>query len=68
MARLTPAQIGRRRRIESVIGLAAPALDLLLWSGEQLSKVAGRNELPPDPPRRLDERARAALTAPRTRG
>ena len=31
---------------------AAPALDLLLFAGHQVSRVAGRNELAPEPPRR----------------
>jgi hypothetical protein len=54
---LTSAQRERRRRIERLIGLAAPALDLLLFAGDRLSRVAGRNEIPPEP-------ARRTLTAP----
>jgi hypothetical protein len=42
----------RRRRIERLIGLAAPALDLLLYAGDRVSRVAGRNEIPPEPARR----------------
>jgi hypothetical protein len=49
---LTSAQRERRRRIERLIGLAAPALDLLLFAGDRLSRVAGRNEIPPEPARR----------------
>jgi hypothetical protein len=49
---LTRAQLARRRRIESLIGLAAPALDLLLYAGDRVSRVAGRREIPPEPARR----------------
>jgi hypothetical protein len=52
MAVRTPTQLARRRRVERLIALAGPALDLLLFAGEQVSKVAGRNELDPEPPRR----------------
>jgi hypothetical protein len=54
----TRAQLARRRRIESLIGLAAPALDLLLYAGDRVSRVAGRHEIPPEP-------ARRALSVPR---
>jgi hypothetical protein len=55
---LTSAQRERRRRIESLIALAAPALDLLLFAGDRVSRVAGRNEIPPEPARRtLTDRA-----------
>jgi len=49
---LTSAQRERRRRIERLIGLAAPALDLLLFAGDRVSRMAGRNEIPPEPARR----------------
>jgi hypothetical protein len=52
VATLTPAQRARVRRIESLIRLAAPALDLLLFAGDRLSRVAGRNQIDPEPPRR----------------
>lgn len=52
MAALTPAQRVRRRWIESVIAAVAPALDLLLLAGDRVSRVAGRNQLDPEPPRR----------------
>jgi hypothetical protein len=53
---LTPAQRDRRRRIERLIGLAAPVLDLLLFAGDRVSRVAGRNEIPPEPARRTLEK------------
>lgn len=40
VANLTPAQVARRDRIESVIGLAAPFLDLVLGVGERISRIA----------------------------
>ena len=39
MATLTPDQRQTRDRVESLIGLAAPALNLLLAFGERLSRV-----------------------------
>jgi hypothetical protein len=56
VAHRTAAQLARRRRIERLIGLAAPALDLLLFAGDRVSRVVGRNEIEPDPPRRLGDR------------
>ena len=53
MAFRTPAQLARRRRIEGALRLAAPFLDLLLAAGDRVSRVAGRNEIDPDPPRRV---------------
>jgi hypothetical protein len=49
---LTRAQLARRRRVERLISLVAPALDLLLYAGDRVSRVAGRNEIPPEPARR----------------
>jgi hypothetical protein len=54
-----------RRRIEGLIRLAAPALDLVLFAGDRVSRVAGRNEIDPEPPRRLGDRpARTPLGGP----
>ena len=49
MAARSPSQLARRRRIEALIGLAAPALDLLLAAGDRVSRVAGRGEIEPEP-------------------
>src|SRR3954463_2652147 len=49
---LTPAQRARARRVEALVRVAAPALDLLLFAGDRLSRVAGRNEIDPEPARR----------------
>lgn len=37
---LTPAQRRNRERVESLIGVAAPFLDLLLAVGDRISRVA----------------------------
>ena len=68
MAHRTPGQLALQRRIESLIRVAAPALDLVLFAGEQVSRVAGWNQLDPEPPRRIgDLEARARLAGPRDR-
>jgi hypothetical protein len=46
-------QLALRGRIESLIGVAAPLLDALLFAGDRVSRVAGRNDIDPEPPRRL---------------
>jgi hypothetical protein len=46
----SPTQLARRRRIEGVIRVAAPFLDLVLFAGGQISRVAGRDELESAPP------------------
>jgi hypothetical protein len=60
MAHRTPTQLARQRRVESVIGLLAPVLDVVLYAGERVSRVAGRNDIDPEPPRRLDPSERRA--------
>ena len=52
MAYRTADQQARVRRIESLLRLAAPALDLVLYVGDKASRVIGRNELGPEPVRR----------------
>jgi len=37
----TPQQAARTERFESLIGLAAPFLDLMLAAGDRLSKAVG---------------------------
>jgi hypothetical protein len=48
----TASQLANRRRLEALIRLAAPALDLTLYVGDRVSRIAGRNEIPPEPARR----------------
>jgi hypothetical protein len=52
MAVRSPSQLARRRQIEALIRLAAPALDLLLAAGDRVSGVAGRDAVDPEPSRR----------------
>ena len=52
MALRTPSQLATRRRIEAGIRLAAPLLDLVLAAGDRVSRVVGRNQIEPEPPRR----------------
>jgi hypothetical protein len=65
VAHRSPAQLALRRRIEALIRLAAPALDVVLFAGERVSRVAGRNQIDPMPPRQIGDRdARARLGGP----
>jgi hypothetical protein len=43
MAPPTPAQLRTRERVERVIGVLAPALDLLLAAGDRVSRVVERD-------------------------
>jgi hypothetical protein len=60
----TPAQLANRRRVERLIALAAPALDLLLFAGDRVSRVAGRNDVDPEPPRLGRRPSRTPLGGP----
>jgi hypothetical protein len=60
MAHLTPGQLARRRRVEALIGVVAPFLDVVLAVGDRVSRVAGRNDIDPEPPHRLGDRQRRA--------
>jgi type IV secretory pathway ATPase VirB11/archaellum biosynthesis ATPase len=51
MAPLTPGQLRTRRRVETVIRLAAPALDAVLAVGERVSRVVERDDPEYYPPR-----------------
>jgi hypothetical protein len=64
VAHRTPEQLANRRRVETVIGFVAPALDLVLLAGEQVSRVAGRNDPDPEPPRLARRRPRTSLSGP----
>ena len=45
-------QLARRRRIEALIKLAAPVLEVVLYTGDRVSRVVSREELPPEPVKR----------------
>lgn len=54
MAPSTPAQVRTQDRVEGVIRLMAPALDLLLAVGDRVSRLVTREDseyLPPRAPR-----------------
>ena len=51
MAPLSPDQLRTRRRVETLIRLMAPALDLVLAVGERVSRVVERDDVEYYPPR-----------------
>jgi hypothetical protein len=55
MAPLSPDQVRTRARVESVIRLAAPALDLVLAAGERLSRLVEPEDNEYYPPRAAGE-------------
>jgi hypothetical protein len=57
MAPLTPSQLRTRQRVEGLIGLAAPALDLVLAVGERVSKIVEPEDVEYYPPRVTREAA-----------
>jgi hypothetical protein len=59
VADLTPRQIVWRERVEGVIGLAAPALDLVLAIGERVSRIAE-----PDDPEHYPVRSGSGASLP----
>ena len=57
VAALTPAQRARVRRIEGADPRRRrPRSTSLLFAGDRVSRVAGRNQIDPEPPRRADGR------------
>ncbi len=57
MAPLTPNQLRTRQRIEGLIRLASPALDLVLAVGERMSKIVEPEDVEYYPPRVTRESA-----------
>lgn len=57
MAPLTPDQLRTRQRIEGLIRLAAPALDLVLAVGERVSRIVEPEDAEYYPPRVTRESA-----------
>lgn len=51
MAHMTPDQIRRRERVESLIRLAAPGLNLLLAVGDRISRLVEPEDHEYYPPR-----------------
>jgi hypothetical protein len=48
---MTPDQVRTRRRVESLIRLMAPALDLVLAAGDRISRVVEPEDVEHYPPR-----------------
>ena len=48
---MTPDQVRTRRRVEGVIRLMAPALDLVLAVGDRVSRIVERDDVEYYPPR-----------------
>jgi hypothetical protein len=55
VAQLTPNQLRTRQRIEGLIRLAAPALDLVLAVGERVSRIVEPEDAEYYPPRVTSE-------------
>ncbi len=51
MAPLTPDQVRRREQVETLLRLAAPALNLVLAAGERLSRLVEPEDVEYYPPR-----------------
>jgi hypothetical protein len=51
VAQLTPDQLRTRRRVEGLIRLAAPALDIVLAVGERVSRIVEPDDVEYYPPR-----------------
>ena len=51
MPPLSPSQLRTRARVEGVIRLMAPALDLLLAAGDRVSRAVERDDVEYYPPR-----------------
>jgi hypothetical protein len=67
VAKLTPDQIRTRDRVETVIRIVAPALNLVLAAGERLSRIVE----PEDPeyyPARVDGAGTASVGGSSSRG
>jgi hypothetical protein len=58
----TPEQLRTRNRVESMIRLVAPALDLVLAAGDRLSRIVERDDAEYYPPRVT--RGRDEVTVP----
>ena len=67
MAPLTPDQVRRRERVESLIRLAAPGLDLLLAVGERISRLVEPEDHEYYPPRSGGGAPQPAPPSPRQR-
>lgn len=67
MAPPTPAQLRARARIEFVLRLAEPGLNLLLAAGDRVSRVVDRREDDPIPAIRFPNEVRPLPPGPPAR-
>ena len=67
MPHRTQSQLALRGRIEAVIGVVAPLLDAMLFAGDKVSRIAGRNDIEPEPARRLGTNGPASIAGPAER-
>ena len=67
MAQPSPSQLIWRRRVETALGVVAPALDLLLAAGDRLSRAVERDDLDWVPPRRALANGSASRPADESR-
>jgi hypothetical protein len=51
MAPMTPGQLRNRQRVESLIKLASPVLDLVLAAGDRVSRIVEPTDVEYYPPR-----------------
>jgi uncharacterized protein YggE len=68
MAPPTPDQVRTRARVEAVIRLMAPALDLVLAAGDRVSRVVEREDSEYYPPRLHREQPPPRVAAGRDQG
>ena len=59
---LTPDQLRTRQRVESLIRLAAPALDLVLAVGDRVSRIVEPTDVEYYPPRMAHEEQAPRIT------
>jgi hypothetical protein len=64
MAPLTPGQRRTRERVEGLIKLASPALDLMLAVGDRVSRVIEPNDVEYYPPRITTEEPPPRISSP----
>jgi hypothetical protein len=57
MAQMTPSQLRTRQRVEGLIRLMSPALDVVLAVGERVSRIVEREDVEYYPPRVTHESA-----------
>ncbi len=64
MTPLTPGQLRTRERVESLIRLASPALDLVLALGDRVSRLVEPNDVEYYPPRMTSEEPPPRIDSP----